>query len=328
MNPQEKCDARFLRLARAASPTVVHLHYQWDYLSKEQQENVRDAVSGASALIVPTKFMLDKMRVLFPETSVFQVLNGISDRLFSNQSKRSRDRFKEERGIPKRANLVGFVGPLENSKGLQILEMICKKVENEQFYLFIQYPDWQAIRDSDVRDRYEQTASRLKSYCPEKIVIWPDRAPRRDDRPICSFDCLLLPSLSEVQPLTMIEAITSGVHVLATRSTPFYGELEGWGVGYVWCRTVPLPERFHEGACERNALSLTPLEADRLSDDFIGVIRDTLVYSEAARRSISTTMMSAGFSEAAMCNAFRSIYAAAELAYSERRPIDAAVSVG
>jgi glycosyltransferase involved in cell wall biosynthesis len=122
---------------------------------------------------------------------------------------------------------------------------------------------------------------------------------------------LIAPSLSEVQPLTILEALMSGVPIVATRSTPFYEELLEAGVRYRWCRTIPLPKRFREGSREIGKLTLTAEEAELIAMNIVGVLRDNPPISDRERHALARKMHKLGFVEAAMCRSFRDIYAEA-----------------
>jgi glycosyltransferase involved in cell wall biosynthesis len=125
------------------------------------------------------------------------------------------------------------------------------------------------------------------------------------------LDVLIAPSLSEVQPLTTLEALVSGVPVIATRSTPFYEELLEAGVRYRWCRTIPLPKRFKEGSKEMSRLNLTEEEAGMIAKNMIGVLGNHQPISDRARQTMVRKMKKLGFSETAMCDSFGDIYAEA-----------------
>jgi glycosyltransferase involved in cell wall biosynthesis len=249
INPHETCDADFLQAVFNSAPIVVHLHNQLEYLEGTQRNNAIRSLSLASAIVVPAQFLSRAVKVLFPHLPVHVVPNGVPEKLFFPASSDERSAFRKMHRIPTKRFLAGFVGPLTEAKGLQVIKAICEKIGKEDFSLFVQYPDWQAITEA-VGTSYREIASEMKTRNPAKITVWPDQTPRFPSRPIRNFDVLIAPSLSEVQPVTAIEALLSGVPIIATRATPFYDELLEAGVNYLWCRTIPLPRRFNDGALE------------------------------------------------------------------------------
>jgi glycosyltransferase involved in cell wall biosynthesis len=203
---------------------------------------------------------------------------------------------------------------MTEAKRLRVIKSICSTIDDEDFALFIQYPDWQAVTEG-VGTSYRQIACELKARSPAKIVLWPDSTPRLAPRPVRYLDVLIAPSLSEVQPLTTLEALLSGVPIIATRSTPFYEELLEAGAKYRWCRTIPLPRRFKEGSREMSKLILTEEEAEMIAKNIIGVLRDHQPASDREHQRMTRKMTRLGFVETAMCGAFREIYAEAMLGF-------------
>ena len=314
VNPHEACDADALQAMFNSVPIVVHLHHQLEYLEGAQRSNAVRSLSFASAIVVPAKFLRKKVKALFPHIPVHVVPNGVAGRLFCPASPEERAVFRVRSGISRTQLLAGIVGPMTEAKGLQITRSICSKVGDEDFALFIQYPDWQAVTES-VGTSYREIACELKARSPAKIVLWPDGTPRLAPRPIRYLDVLIAPSLSEVQPLTALEALASGVPIVATKSTPFYEELLEAGAKYRWCRTVPLPKRFKEGSREMSKLTLTEEEAETIAKNVIGVLRDHQPVGDREHQRMSRKMTRLGFVETAMCRAFCEIYAEAMLRF-------------
>ena len=310
INPHERCDADCLQTMFNSVPIVVHLHHQLEYLDGARRSDAIRSLSFASAIVVPAKFLRRKVKALFPHIPVHVVPNGVPEKLFYPASPEERSAFRAQSGISETQLLVGIVGPMTEAKGLQVIKSICSGINDEDVALFIQYPDWQAITE-DVGASYRQIARELKARSPAKIVLWPDSTPRLAPRPIRHLDVLIAPSLSEVQPLTTLEALVSGVPIIATRSTPFYEELLEAGVRYRWCRTIPLPKRFKEGSKEMSRLNLTEEEAGMIAKNMIGVLGNHQPISDRARQTMTRKMKKLGFSETVMCDSFRDIYAEA-----------------
>ena len=307
VNPQERCDADFLQAMFNSVPIVVHLHNQLEYFESKKKSDVIRSLSFASAIIVPAKFLSRQVKALFPHIPVHVVSNGVPERLFYPASAEERSAFRVENGLSGTQILAGVIGPMTEAKGLKVVRSLCSQMADEDFALLLQYPDWQAIRE-EVGTAYRLVADELKSRDSIKIVLWPDGAPRLAPRPVRYLDVLVAPSLSEVQPLTSLEALMSGVPIIATRSTPFYAELLEAGLKCRWCRTIPLPMRFKEGSREASKLTLAEEEAEMIAENMIGVLGNHQPVSDREQRTMTRKMKRLGFSESMMCNSFREIY--------------------
>jgi len=310
INPHEDCDADFLQAMFNSAPIVVHLHNQLEYFDGAKRTNAIRSLSFASEIVVPAEFLSRKIKMLFPHIPVHVVRNGVPEKLFHPASPDERSAFRAQSGISGTHVLAGIVGPMTEAKGLPVINSICSMMDEEDFSLLLQYPDWQAVTET-VGTSYGKIADELKARSPARIVLWPDRSPRLAPRPVRYLDVLIAPSLSEVQPLTILEALMSGVPIVATRSTPFYEEVLEAGLKYRWCRTIPLPKRFREGSREVSQLTLTAEEAESIAKNIVGVLRDNPPISERARQALARKMIKLGFVETAMCRSFREIYAEA-----------------
>jgi glycosyltransferase involved in cell wall biosynthesis len=314
INPHEACDADALQAMFNLVPIVVHLHHQLEYLEGAKRSDAIRSLSFASAIVVPARFLRKKVKALFPHIPVHVVPNGVPGRLFCPASPEERAVFRSRNGISPRQLLAGIIGPMTEAKGLQVIKSICSKTDDEDFTLFIQYPDWQAVTEK-VGASHGQIACELQARSPAKIVLWPDGTPRLAPRPVRYLDVLIAPSLSEVQPLTTLEALLSGVPIIATKSTPFYEELLEAGAKYRWCRTIPLPKRFKDGSRELSKLTLTEEESQTIANNIIGVLRDHQPVGDREQQRMSRKMTRLGFVETAMCRAFDEIYAEAMLGF-------------
>jgi len=310
INPHERCDADFLQAMFNSVPIVVHLHHQLEYLEGAKRSDAIRSLSFASAIVVPAKFLRRRVKALFPHIPVHVVPNGVPEKLFSPASSDERSAFRHQSGLSRTQLLAGVIGPMTEAKGLKVIRSLCSKMDDVDFALLLQYPDWQAVRQ-DAGASYSAIADELKSRNAAKVVLWPDSAPRLAPRPVRYLDVLIAPSLSEVQPLTTLEALMSGVPIIATKSTPFYDELLEAGVRYRWCRTIPLPKRFKEGSREMSQLNLTEEEAAAIAKNMIGVLGNHQPISDREHQTLTRKMKKLGFSETAMCDSFREIYAEA-----------------
>jgi len=315
INPHERCDADFLQAVFGSAAIVVHLHNQLQYLEGQQRSNAMRSLSFASCIIVPSNFLSSAVQKLFPQIPVHVVPNGVPQRLFYPASEEECVEFRAEHRLPRKKLLVGFIGALTDAKGLQVVRSICSKMSAREFTLLLQYPAWSVSRG--IGDLYGRIATDLKARNPSDILLWPDISPRTAPRPVRYLDVLISPSLSEVQPLTVLEALMSGVPTIATKATPFYDELVDSGVKYVWCRTIPLPARFKEGSLERSKLTLTDEEAGTIADDIIGVLGDHQQIGPRDHETMPLKIKELGFTEDAMCSSFSKIYDQAVLSFGQ-----------
>lgn len=311
-NPDDPADSSFIARFAGEVPSVVHIHYRWDYFSEVQKKNISRTLEFATAGVVPADFLKREMEALFPRVKWYSVANGVRDDLFRPSTNATREEFRERHLLKKDTKVVGFTGRLENAKGIQILEAICNRIDEEPFSLFIQFPDWQAIRDQEkVLKRYYAFADKLKALNPRKVVIWGDQSPRFNNRPVRFFDVFLTTSLSEVQPLVVLEALVSGVPVVATNSTPVFREIQEriptTNVPPKWLQIEPLPDRLNQGATASNS-SLTKDESLDLADRLIACVNDVDVYSDRKRELLSSILVKTGFTEASMNSKLSDVY--------------------
>lgn len=306
-NPQDEDDANFLASMKGSSPFIVHLHYQLDYLDETLRKNVYKSVDAASATIVPAKFLANSLVKNFPNKRVYVVPNGVSAKLFKVAQPEETIAFRRTHGMSLSRRLIGYVGALTSAKGLQILHALAKKIDHTDAMLFVQYPIRSMQGELGV-ELMNDEAKRIKSNNADHVFVWADNTPRFGFRPVRAFDVLISPSLSEVQPLTVVESLASGVPVVATKSSPFFEEILQMGIKPECCRTIPLPRRFDSGACEEKELVLTGEEVVQVADDILAVIGDMQTTVIPAREELSEHMKKAGFSEQAMGEKFKEIY--------------------
>ncbi|MGB9118533.1 glycosyltransferase family 4 protein [Bradyrhizobium sp.] len=301
-NPDDPDDSLFLKRF-SSTPSVVHLHYQLEYY--RDHDNLALALGCASAAIAPTAFLADKMSRKFPGLEWNVVSNGVRKHLFFASNASERAKFRRQRGIRSNGKLIGFVGRLTKAKGLDILERICRQITHIDATLLIQFPYWHNSADPSERDRSLSLAQSLQQLAPKHIVLYPDRAPRFPERPIRYLDALLMPSLSELQPMVVLEALASGVPVIGTRSTPFYEELVETLIERQACNLVDLPSRFSSGGTSEDHLYDDELKG--LSDALLRLIYRAPIPSDNERLSLESGMPR-DYVDATMYRAWTEIY--------------------
>ena len=152
-----------------------------------------------------------------------------------------------------------------------------------------------------------KNALRLRETGREFIWIYPDQAPRGTDRPTRHFDLLLLPSLSEVQPMVVAEALSCGVPVVATRSTRFFDEMDrfGFALRNSW-RSSSGATRGGSPGHRRAAGRRRPRA--RIARDLIDAISRIPRFDDARRLGPVQEADLAGFSDATMLQRYLRIY--------------------
>lgn len=106
------------------------------------------------------------------------------------------------------SKLVGFVGRLSPEKGGEVLLAAARRIVSERDDVA-----FALVGDGPCRSRWEQEATRLGLA---DRVLFPGI--RRDMPGVyASFDALLLPSWNEAMPMCLLEAMSAGVPVVATR---------------------------------------------------------------------------------------------------------------
>jgi 1,2-diacylglycerol-3-alpha-glucose alpha-1,2-glucosyltransferase len=162
---------------------------------------------------------------------------------------------------------------------------------------------------------------------PDRVIVWPDRHPFLEDRPTKYFDVLLSPSLSEVQPLVVLEALISGVPVVATLSSPFFDEfseqIRAFGLAGPSCTTVPIPARFASGDLTRADLALTSDELDDVAPRLFDLIAKTRVPSDIERHELAAKVINAGYTPKAMTAKLAVLYQRAEDMHNARTQLRA-----
>jgi glycosyltransferase involved in cell wall biosynthesis len=357
-NPDHLADARFIATWGVSRnvPIVVHLHCHFNYFAKygttdvslvSNRENIELCLRHAHTVIVPADFMIDDLKSHIPDLRSdirFEVVsNGARTSLYYPSTFAQRRRFRtdiakfanvmDQGAIPQDKKLVGFVGRIENSKGLQLLERLATAHATRQELgdacLLVQFRFQPGAAEYDACMR---NAIRLRENHKDFIWIYADQAPRGTDRPMRHFDLLLLPSLSEVQPMVVLEALSCGVPIVVTRSTKFFDALRKLNFGATEFGEVDLPERFvagSEGIAELVAETDNPA---KIADDLIEAIESIPRYDDAQRVALSNKADLAGFSDATMYQRYLALYNDAvedfDNAVQRRRQREQAARVG
>lgn len=228
-NPDDAEESRTLNRLAGTFDTAVFIHCQWQYYSEEQQRNVAHALDGAVIGLTPARFLTERMQEKFPNVR-WKTLDGCVDTTFFSPSRASERRdFRASKGLPEDVKVVHFAGRLESAKGIRILKDLCEDPCRE-FAIIVQYPAWPEIQEKKkLFKSYRDFCETISGF--PLVCALPDDNPRSDPeanpRPIRFADISLSTSLSEVQPLVLLEALASGVPFVGTNSTPDYADLKG-----------------------------------------------------------------------------------------------------
>lgn len=223
-------------------------------------------------VIVPASFLKVKLRE-FINTPITVVPNGVDPDIFQIQKS------------AKKQLHIGHVGRLIDSKGLQILSDL-----------------WQNLPSSII---FQIECADIKFPLKTNNRITSNASLSRNNHVTPALDYLISTSLSEVAPLVIIEALLSGVPVIATDSTPYIDELvQNFGPGVV--KKIEIPNRLKHIAMED--LRLDSQESDKISKDFIEAINRLAKPDYSTKRKIRNKALEMGFSDSIMCEKFEEIY--------------------
>jgi glycosyltransferase involved in cell wall biosynthesis len=123
------------------------------------------------------------------------------------------------------------------------------------------------------------------------------------------LDVLLLPSLSEVQPMVVLEALSCGVPVVTTKSTPFFDELATKFSEHEF-QVTSISDRCDGGGVGINSLT----ESDRPEEvalRLIEAIDKIKPLDDAERINLSQKAGELGYSDAKMYAEYLNLYSRA-----------------
>jgi len=153
---------------------------------------------------------------------------------------------------------------------------------------------------------YESIAHEFRKINPGQVILYPD-TDLSTDRPIRFADLFITPSLSEVAPLVVLEALNAGVPVIGTRSTPFYDELSSCGIPTDAYTFVPFPPEENLNV-ERKAIRVTDSTASHLAETLIKLTITSPTCTYPQRLNLSQATYNAGFFQDEMLKGFKTIY--------------------
>lgn len=254
---------------------VSHFQLNPSYLGLDsvKWKTSKEMLDKSNIVIVPADFLRIELLKHNIRTNILTVPNGVDTNIFKLIENRSNQ--------PK----IGYVGKLVNSKGFQVLK-----------YLWDNCPSTVTLQIDSVNNNSPKV---LENRVLSNLSI------ERSNHPTPTFDCLISTSLSEVAPLVIIEALTSGVPVIATESTPYINELQKhFGDDYV--QTVSIPKRLEKLSMKN--LHLDELEVQEIGTQFLNKLTSCRVLCKTTKSRIRDIALKLGFSSDRMCNEFGKIY--------------------
>lgn len=148
-------------------------------------------------------------KTMFKKNSTVIILkNGISTNDFRFSSA-DREEIRKELNIPSETTVIGTVGRLEKEKNQAFLLDIFKSYLNINSNAILLI-----VGDGSLRGKLEEKATKLN--IKDKVRFTGSRS----DIPklLSAMDCFILPSIYEGLPVSVIEAETSGLHVLLSKN--------------------------------------------------------------------------------------------------------------
>lgn len=294
-NPDDEEESRTLSHLSKTEKTAVFVHCQWEYFDDRQQGNVVRALEGATIGMTPAAFLTEKMRARFPGVRWKTVDGCVDTRKFYPSTRLERRPFRSRLGLAEGDKVVLFAGRLEPAKGTQILKDLCANAHRE-FAILVQYPAWQEIREKKkLFQIYENICDELSILTNVRCI--PDNNPRLDDRPVRFADAFVSPSLSEVQPLVLLEALASGVPFVGTNATPDYADLQRRFSDSETLssaiETIGLPDDLRQGAIPR--WREVDFDSQAIANDLVEAINQKAVPDDASRAATSADFLARGF---------------------------------
>jgi len=165
---------------------------------------LKQTLKNADAVISLTDDMKKKIKK-FHDREIFVIPNGIDLNGFEGLSKVE---LRKKFGLNKTEKTILYVGTLRPIKGLTYLIEAVKNTDEKNKRLFL-------VGYGEEREHLENLVKKLKI---ENIVTFVGKVPNKDVfEYMVASDVLVLPSLSEGFPNVILEAMASGLPIIATK---------------------------------------------------------------------------------------------------------------
>jgi glycosyltransferase involved in cell wall biosynthesis len=303
-NPDAPDELAFLEAVPAGTAVILHIHCQHSYYEDAQLQNIGRALRRASYAISPATFHASEWADFFPSVKWRVVYNGIDPERYEPSNDDERTTWRTANGISIDRPLLAFVGRLEPPKGLEILKLFCRSIDQTNANILIQF-----LSNSDKNSlvEYKEIAEQLKGFHPSRIFLFPDKDPSKP-RPIRFCDALFTPSLSEVAPLVVLEALAAGIPVMGTHSTPFYEEAVSLRVDLrLGDYILKFPPEV-DLRRKRSNLTIDDQTAETFVTNFLQITNRLSKPNYAERLKRSTSTQRAGFTQSDMIAGLKRVY--------------------
>lgn len=209
-----------------------YTHYIKKYISNEERAKKvvklfsKFSVHGAEELIVPTKKVEELMRRYGVKPDINVIPTGIDlSRFNSSDTAQQRDKLKYSLGIPHENKIVLYLGRISEEKNIdEVMSYLDVYMNKHSDVTFL------AIGDGPYRSTLEKKAKELKHT---KQMIFAGAKPWDEINHYYQIaDVFVSASTSETQGLTYIEALASGVPIVARRDPCLEGVLIKGKNGY------------------------------------------------------------------------------------------------
>jgi len=296
-DPEDAICSDDIMLLSKTIPIISHYQLQWNFQKSTAREIAKKTIDRSDAVIVPADFLKKYMEMKFPQKKIELINNGADEKIFNCSNLNERKIFKKKLNIPEDDFIFIYVGGLTKQKGFQILSELCKIITQNNHLLFY------CKRSSS----NEKEINKLKLINPQHIHYLPDDSySSRRSHPVKLCDCLISSSLSEVAPMVVIEALLSGIRVLATDSTPFYKELPNVILEKRYLQLIDLPDKIKNLSWD--ILCLDSDAVPPILDSLIKYINDIEFIPDDERQLLSEIMVRGGYVASQMVNEYKKIY--------------------
>lgn len=211
-----------------------YTHYIKKYVSKEERAKKfvkmysKISVRGAEELIVPTQKVADLMIRYNVKPDINVIPTGIElNRFYERDSWEYSHELKKKLGIPEDGRVVLYLGRVSEEKNIdEIMNYLNQYMEKDPKVYFL------LVGDGPHKITLEKTAKGLSNG---KNIIFAGAKPWDEITHYYQLaDVFASASTSETQGLTYIEALASGIPVLAKKDPCLQGVLEDGYNGYTF----------------------------------------------------------------------------------------------
>lgn len=181
--------------------TVLHLHNQ---LSP-------DGNCKADKIVTVSSFMADWCKKYYPGLPVDVVTNGVDEYLYADQQSLAAWRTQ----LPADAKVLMYAGRISAEKGIDLLAKAFARIAPQHPNIYLVLVGARSHGDCD-RSRYADRLEAILAPVQNQVrfigSVLPDEMPRHYK----AADLLIIPSLNEPFGMVCLEAMASGIAVLAS----------------------------------------------------------------------------------------------------------------